>query len=137
MLRKFALLAALVAFAPALFADDEKPADEKKPAAKGKIDRTKLFGTMDADGDGKVTKEEYKKGMTGVADKLKEKAADKGKGGAALEKLGGQLADKAFDALDADKDGSLSKEEFEKAGFDPAKLKDLREKFGKGKKEDK
>lgn len=128
MLRKFALLAALVAFTPALLADDEKPADEKKPAARGKIDRTKLFSTMDADGDGKVTKDEYKKGMEKLAEKLKEKAGDKG--GAALEKLSGQLADKAFDAMDADKDGSLTKEEFDKSGFDPAKLKDLREKFG-------
>jgi hypothetical protein len=132
MLRTFALLAALVAFAPAVVAGDDKPA-AKKPAAKGKIDRTKLFGTMDADGDGKVTKDEYKKGMEGVAEKLKERAADKGKGGAALEKLGGQLADRAFDALDADKDGTLTQEEFDKGGFDPAKLKDLREKFGRKK----
>lgn len=136
MARTFALLAALVAFTPALLADDEKPA-EKKPAAKGKFDRSKLFGMMDADGDGKVTKDEFKKGMEKLSEKLKEKAADTGKGGAALEKLGGQLADKAFDAMDADKDGTLTQEEFDKGGFDPSKLKDLREKFGKRKPTDK
>lgn len=133
MLRPLALFAAALLFAaPAAFAADEKKADEKKA---GKFDRTKLFDTMDADGDGKVTKEEFKKGMEKLAEKLKEKAGDKS--GAMLEKLGGQLADKAFEKLDADGDGKLTREEFEKAEFDPSKLKDLRAQFGKGKKADK
>ena len=81
---------------------------------------------MDADGDGKLTKDEFTKGMEKMMEKVKEKAADKGgKAGNLLEKLGGQIGGKMFDKLDADGDGKLTKEEFEKAEFDPAKMKDL------------
>jgi Ca2+-binding EF-hand superfamily protein len=128
MFRLLALATALM-LAPAAFADDEKKADDKKA---GKIDKAKLFGTMDADGDKSVSKDEFKKGMETVMEKMKEKAADKGgKGGALFEKLGGTLSDKLFEKLDADKDGKLSAEEFEKAEFEPGKLREL---IGKGKK---
>lgn len=51
------------------------------------------FAAMDADKDGKITKEEFKTFMTGY--------------------LANQRAefDKGFDALDTDKDGKISKEE--------------------------
>ena len=65
MFRLLALsAAALLLAAPVSFADDEKKveekkADEKKPDTKAsKIDKTKLFGTMDADGDGSVSLDE-------------------------------------------------------------------------------
>jgi hypothetical protein len=128
MFRLLTLATALM-LAPAAFADDEKKADDKKAS---KIDKVKLFGTMDADGDKSVSKDEFKKGMETMIEKMKEKAADKGGKGAALfEKLGGTLSDKLFDKLDADKDSKLSAEEFEKAEFEPGKLREL---IGKGKK---
>lgn len=127
MFRLLALSAALLFVAPIAFAQEEKKADEKK----GKIDKTKLFATMDADSDGKLTKDEFTKGMDKVMEKMKEKAADKGgKAADLLDKLGGQIGGKLFDKLDADSDGKLSKEEFEKAEFEPGKLREL---LGKGK----
>jgi EF hand len=68
----------------------------------GKLDdekREKLFEKMDADGDGKVSKEEFKK--------LSENAGQ-GKHG--------EFSDRVFDRLDANSDGYLSKEEFKKFG---------------------
>lgn len=136
MFRKLLLAVAVVAFAvPVALADDDKKTDDTKPAKKGKlagkVDKSKLFETMDANKDGKISKDEFKAGMEKAAEKLKERAADKGGGKAAgmLDKM----ADKVFDKLDADKDGSVSKEEFEKGGFDPSNLKALRGKVGKGK----
>jgi hypothetical protein len=78
MLRKFLLASALglsctVAMA---FADDEKKPETPKPTAKGKLgnlDNSKLFGQMDADKDGKVTKEEFKKFREAMAEKIKDK----------------------------------------------------------------
>jgi hypothetical protein len=128
MFRLLALSAvALLLAAPVSFAEDEKKPEGKKPDAKAsKIDKTKLFGTMDADGDGKVTKDEFTKGMEKMLEKVKDKAADKGgKAGNLLEKLGGQIGGKLFDKLDADSDGKLTKEEFEKAEFEPGKLREM------------
>jgi Ca2+-binding EF-hand superfamily protein len=128
MFRLLALsAAALLLAAPVSFADDERKPDEKKPDAKAsKIDKTKLFGTMDADGDGKVTRDEFTKGMEKMLEKVKDKAADKGgKAGNLLEKLGGQVGGKLFDKLDADSDGKLTKEEFEKAEFGSGKLREM------------
>lgn len=133
MFRKLLLAVAVVAFAVPVALADEK-ADDTKPAKKGKlagkVDKSKMFETMDANKDGKISKDEFKAGMEKAAEKLKERAADKGgKAAGALDKI----ADKVFEKLDADKDGSVSKEEFEKGEFDPSNLKDLRAKFGKGK----
>lgn len=127
MTRLLAVAAALLFAAPVVFAEDEKKTEEKKPDNKaGKLDKTKLFGTMDADGDDKVSKDEFSKGMEKMIEKMKERAGDKGgKAADLLEKLGGQISGKMFEKLDADGDGKLTKEEFEKAEFDPAKLKEL------------
>ncbi len=130
-MKRFLMLAALLAFAaPAVYADDEKPAEKKKA-----VDKTKAFATIDADSDGKISKEEFKKSMEKLLEKAKEKVESsgkgKGKGGDMLEKVLEKVADKAFEKLDADKDGSISKDEFEKAEFDPSNLKDLASKFGK------
>ena len=123
MLRRLLALLAVAAFAPAVFAEDEKPA-EKKANAK-KPDRAKLFAQLDADGDGKLTKDEFKK----VLDKVKERA----KTGGAVDKLGDKVLDRVFDKMDADKDGSVSQEEFEKAQLDAGVLKNLRDQSGKKK----
>src|SRR5476651_781594 len=118
MFRKLLLASSLGLFCTVAvtFADDEKkPADPPKPTAKGKLgnfDKTKLFAQMDADKDGKVTKEEFKKFREAMAEKLKDKLP----GGAAgmLDKI----FDGMFEKMDADKDGVITKEEFEK--YQPA-----------------
>ncbi len=116
MFRKLVLLAAaaLLCAGTAAVADDEKKPDDPKPAdkkpdpakGKGKFDRAKLFARIDADGDGKLTREEFKKFGEMIRDRLQ----DKGKGG----KLPVGFGEKLFDRLDANKDGVISKEEFEK-----------------------
>jgi Skp family chaperone for outer membrane proteins len=120
MIRKLFLLAAFAGAATAAFGEDTKA--EKKAEKKGKagaIDKAKVFEKLDADADGKVTKEEYKKGF----DKLKETLAEKGgeKAKALVEKMD---ADKSFEKIDANKDGAISKDEYEK--FEP--LADLKKK---------
>jgi hypothetical protein len=126
MFRLLAVFAALSFAVPVALADDEKKADDKKPDLKGKVDKGKMFDTMDADSDGKLTKDEFTKGMEKVIEKMKEKAADKGgKAADLLEKAGGQIGGKLFDKLDADADGKLTKEEFEKGEFEPGKLREL------------
>jgi Ca2+-binding EF-hand superfamily protein len=107
MLRKLTLAAVLGFFCSATMAlaDDEKKSDPAKPKL---AERGKLFEKMDSDGNGSVTKDEFKKFREGVAEKLKDRAG--GKAGA----LDGIL-DKAFDKWDANGDGKLTKEEFEKA----------------------
>lgn len=79
-------------------AADEQAEKQRDPAA--------IFQKLDANGDGKVTKEEFAK----FADALK-------------DKVGADKADKIaqgfqgmFDRLDANKDGSLSAEEFKGFG---------------------
>ena len=131
------LAAALVVLAaPVAFADDEKKADDKKPTRgkrAGKVDRAKLFDTMDGDKDGTVSKDEFASGMEKRAERIKERAGDKAGRGARAGDLMEKVAQKAFEKLDANGDGSISKDEFEKSEFDPSNLKSLREKFGKGK----
>jgi hypothetical protein len=74
-----------------------------------------LFKKLDADGNGKLTKDEVKKA-----------AENKGDG---KFNIGG-IIEKAFDKLDTDKDGVLTLEEFKKFGeemrtkIDPEKLKE-------------
>jgi Ca2+-binding EF-hand superfamily protein len=86
-----AALFALLVSASFTFAaeGDKKPAEgEKKP-----VDLAAVFAKKDADGNGKVTKEEFLKGA---------KDATK--------------AEAQFTKKDKDKDGSLTKEEFTAAG---------------------
>lgn len=123
-LTALALLSLFVLVAADVGADDQQD-DAKKNAIK--LDPEVIFKTMDANKDGKVTKEEFKK----AADQLGQ----------------GQLSDQIFNSLDANKDGSLSLEEAKKFNglggqgkdkgkakgkgkFDPAKLKELQKKFG-------
>src|SRR5262245_43722849 len=72
-----------------------------------KIDADKIFAKLDADGDGKVTKAEFKKLTELGQGQLKERA---------------KLLDKGFEKLDVNADGSLSKEEFAKFGTAAKKL---------------
>src|SRR5262249_13641699 len=82
-----------------------------------------IFKRLDANGDGKVTKEEIKKA-----------AENRGNGQFNIT----EMLDKLFDKLDTDKDGALSAAEFKKFGdilrerlgtIYTAKLKELREKL--------
>lgn len=66
-----------------------------------KLDPDKVFAKLDANSDGKVTKEEFKK--------LSEIGQGQLKGRA-------ELLDKVFDKLDANANGALSKDEFTKFG---------------------
>lgn len=119
MIRKFVALA-LLAGSCALVtnADDaKKPAEgDGKRKFEGKFDKAKLFEKWDANGDGKVSKEEYKKAMQAFADQMKEKGGEKG---AKFAEKAGEFAEQRFKAMDKDGDGVVSKEEFEKAEFGP------------------
>ncbi|MEY4484102.1 MAG: hypothetical protein RL693_1554 [Verrucomicrobiota bacterium] len=84
-----ALLFALLLSASMTYAAD---GDKPKPSPE------EMFKKKDANGDGKVSKEEFTKGAKDAA-----------------------KAEARFTALDKDKDGSLTKEEFSAA---PAKKKD-------------
>jgi len=139
MLRKL-LLAAVFCFAGSVvtaFADDDKKAEEPaKPTAKGKLgnfDKSKMFERMDADQDGKVTKEEFKKFRETLAEKMKDKLPG-GAGAGMLDKI----FDGMFEKMDADKDGIITKDEFEKyqpaGNLDPEKLKKLKDKIAEKKK---
>lgn len=101
----------------AAFADDEKKSEPGKLESKlGKIDRAKVFEKLDADSDGKLFKDEFKK----FTEIIKERLKNSGKG-EKLEKigdrLGDQLIDRWFNKADSNGDGSISKEEFEKMEF--------------------
>jgi Ca2+-binding EF-hand superfamily protein len=120
MRRICALVLPLCLIMASVSADDKKPTEPPKTETggklgklKGKMDKSKFFEKLDTNGDGKVTKDEYKT----FFENLREKAKDKGKG--KLENLPEGLSEKMFDKLDADSDGAISKEEFEK--FEGAK----------------
>jgi Ca2+-binding EF-hand superfamily protein len=82
-------------------------------AGAGKIDKAKLFARMDANGDGKLTREEFAQ----FAAKVAEHHKDKGKSGK------GGHADKLFDKIDANHDGVITLDEFEKFHAGGAKAK--------------
>jgi Ca2+-binding EF-hand superfamily protein len=104
--------------------------------AKGGKDTDALFKKIDANGDGKISKEEFRKFFADMAAKVG-KLKDN-------PDMAEQIADKIFDKLDANGDGFLSKEEFQKfaemrnslgggkGNLDPEKLKDLKDKLQNG-----
>src|SRR5262249_4589224 len=106
MMRALSLIT--LAAALVVFSDGASAADGDKPEkGKGKglfQDPEALFKKLDADGNGKISKDEFKK----LADLLPEAAKEKA--GAFLEKRGDQM----FQRLDANGDGELTLEEFKK-----------------------
>jgi Ca2+-binding EF-hand superfamily protein len=80
---------------------------------------------MDANGDGKLTKEEYRSFLESAKSKVQAKTGKAAKAGG----KGGKLADKIFEMMDTNKDGVVSKEEFLK--FDPSTARRAK---GKGRK---
>lgn len=118
MARKLFLLTAFLFAVGYAAADEPKKADPAKPetkpddapAAKGKaakVDKAKLFEKLDANADGKISKDEFTKWTDGIKEKLKEKG---GKG----EKIADAMTGKMFEKMDANADGEVSKDEFEK-----------------------
>jgi hypothetical protein len=98
--------------------------DEKKGKGKGALaDPEMAFKRMDENGDGKVSKEEFKKAQNAMAEKMAEAGKD-GLKKAFSEKP--ELQDKLFAAMDTNKDGYLSLEEF-KTGREKTRelMKDL------------
>jgi hypothetical protein len=91
--------------------DDEDTPKKKRFKGKfgGKLEGkrlNKMFEKMDTDGDGKISKEEFKKFFT---------QARQGKGkGQGKGKRRGQFADRLFAKLDTNGDGYLSKDELKK-----------------------
>jgi EF-hand domain pair len=98
-------------------ADDEKKEERKRSGfgGFGKFDAAAMFKRMDANGDGKVTREEFEKGFAGFG----AFGGGGGKGGFGGRNKGGNgnggnFAGRLFDRLDTDKDGNLTQEEFTK-----------------------
>ncbi|MBL8794828.1 MAG: EF-hand domain-containing protein [Planctomycetia bacterium] len=81
-------------------------ADAADDQAEKKRDPDAMFKKLDANGDGKVTKEEFSKFADALKDKLGADKADK-----IAQGMQGM-----FDRLDANKDGSLSADEFKGFG---------------------
>lgn len=92
--------------------DDKKPEPGKgKFGGKGGFDKGKMFEKMDANGDGKLSKEEYTKFFEGMAERMKDKGGDKG------GKFNpADMAAKGWEKLDPKGTGTVTKEEFEKSG---------------------
>lgn len=125
------VLAASFAFSGIATAADDKTTTTEPRARAGKHrDPEAMFKRLDANGDGKITKEESGK----LRERMQQHRAG-AKGGAAAGK--GQLGERFFTHLDANSDGALSLDEFKKIGErraqaggrnpDPEKLKQLRE----------
>jgi Ca2+-binding EF-hand superfamily protein len=110
-------LSAMTVFGVALALSGVVTADEAKAKGKGgkgtkKMNPEALFKKLDANGDGKISPDEFKK------------LAELGKGGKLKEHP--EVLEKIFGRLDTNKDGSLSLEEFKKFG-------EMRKKKGDGK----
>jgi hypothetical protein len=98
----------LAAFAASITGADAQ--DAKK--SKGKVDKAQVFQKMDADSDGKLSKEEFKTGFDKLIALMTEKGGEKAK------KLAEKMdADKTFEKMDTNMDGSISLNEYEK--FEP------------------
>ena len=69
---------------------------------------------MDANGDGKVSMEEYKAFHEELRSKFKEKFKDKGKGDKGKGKGGRLSLEERFKKIDSNNDGSISLSEFKK-----------------------
>ncbi|MGR3520654.1 MAG: EF-hand domain-containing protein [Roseovarius sp.] len=88
----------------------------------GPKDMTERFGEADADGDGKLDRDELVAGMTARAEDRISARADRmiegrdadGDGMLTLEEMRAGPTGRIFDGLDADGDGSISREEFTK-----------------------
>jgi EF-hand domain pair len=130
------VVAAMLALANGVRADDPKKDDPKpdRPAtgALAKLLPEVLFKKLDADGDGKITKDEFKK----LGEMISQFGQGKLKDNPGLME---KILDKMFERLDADGDGKLTEEEFKKLGeglgklgggkFDPEQLKKLRDRI--------
>ncbi len=111
-------------------ADDKTTTTEPRAGAGKHRDPEAMFKRLDANGDGKITKDEFEK----VRERMQQHRAG-AKGGAATGK--GQIGERFFTHLDTNNDGALSLDEFKKMGEkrahaggrnpDPEKLKQLRE----------
>jgi hypothetical protein len=114
------LTAGLTMAASTQAADGDEKKGPRPGAGRGNFGEM-IFKRLDADDNGKITKEEIKKGGENARFNVGEKIGE------------------AFDKLDADKSGDLSAEEFKKFGeqvrgnlagrFDREKLKELRGKI--------
>src|SRR5712691_13070218 len=105
-MKRWFVLAGVLALSIVAFsvqADDEKPAAGKRPGAKGKGGDAMIemiFKKMDANGDGKLTLEEFKKAVESRATgKLKDNP---------------EMIGKVFERMDANGDGYVTLEEFKK-----------------------
>jgi hypothetical protein len=112
MTRKL-IAAALFGFvisAPGSADDGKSPGDAKpgKPAGKeAGFDKGKMFAQMDANADGKLTKDE----IVRYFDQVRERMKAKGKDGETPDRA---AIDKKFAKMDADGDGYVSRDEFGK-----------------------
>ncbi len=95
-------------------AADDKPATTGLRAQGAKQrDPEAIFKRIDADGDGKITKEEFEK----AGDRLRERTKERGTGAKTGASAGsGKIGSRLFERLDTNKDGALSLEEFKKIG---------------------
>ncbi|MBL8822673.1 MAG: EF-hand domain-containing protein [Planctomycetia bacterium] len=89
-----ALALALLFCAPGMAQDEKKKRQQATPE--------ETFKKMDADNDGKVTKEEWKKYVD--SDARMQKAVEKD----------AEFASKMFDRMDSDKDGKVTLDEYKK-----------------------
>ncbi len=110
MAKLFGFCTLLAAFALVAFSGDSFGGEKDKKRKKGFGNPEEIFKKIDANGDGKVTKEEYTTIVTRFSDRVKEKSGEE----AATKLREGML--KRFDA--AATSGSLDLEQFKKMQAD-------------------